>query len=205
MSKKLTEMQKSVYEYLKDAIRDTGYPPSVREICSAVGLASTSSVQAHLETLEKKGYIRHSPLKNRSIEILEPGFYMPLREMVTLPIVGDITAGMPILAVENVEETFPIPADYLNGSDEYFMLRVSGESMIGRGIYDKDLVIIRKQNTARNGDMVVALLEDCATVKTYYKERDHVVLQPENDLFEPIITRDVMILGVVTGLFRQYK
>ena len=202
---KLTEMQQKVYDCLKESIRNTGYPPSVREICIAVGLASTSSVQAHLETLERKGYIRHSPFKNRSIEILEPGFYQPLREMAILPVVGKITAGAPILAVEDIEETFPVPVDYLNTNDEYFMLRVSGDSMIGRGIYDNDLVIIRRQQTARGGDMVAALIDDSATIKTYYKEKDHVILQPENDKYEPIIVKDVSIIGIVTGLFRRYR
>ena len=203
MSVKLTARQKTVYDYLKQEIREKGYPPSVREICAAVGLTSTSSVHAHLETLERKGYIRRSPEKSRSIEILEEDFYRSSREMVNVPIIGKVTAGEPILAVENIEDFFPLPIEYI-GNESVFMLRVQGDSMYDAGIHHGDLVLIKKQNVARNGDIVVALLDDSATIKTYYRERGHFRLQPANDVYEPIIVEDVTILGVLTALFRTY-
>ena len=201
---KLTRMQKVVYNYLKTQIKENGYPPSVREICDAIGLSSTSSVHAHLETLAAKGWIRRSKSKNRSIEILEEGFYSPIRELVNIPILGTVAAGAPIYAVENVEDTFPIPVEYLQTSSDHFMLRVRGDSMIEAGIFNGDLVIVRQQNTATNGDIVVALVDDSATVKTYYKERGRFRLQPENSEYSPIIVDEVVILGLVTGLFRKY-
>jgi len=201
---KLTRMQKVVYNYLKSQIKETGYPPSVREICDAIGLKSTSSVHAHLETLTDKGWIHRSKSKNRSIEILEEGFYSPLREVVNIPIVGTVAAGAPIYADENVEDTFPIPVEYLQTSSDHFMLRVRGDSMVDCGIFNGDLVIVRQQNTATNGDIVVALIDDSATVKTYYKERGRFRLQPENSEYAPIIVDEVTILGVVMGLFRKY-
>jgi len=201
---KLTRMQKVVYNYLKTQIKENGYPPSVREICDAIGLSSTSSVHAHLETLSNKGWIRRSKAKNRSIEILEEGFYSPLREVVNIPILGTVAAGAPIYADENVEDTFPIPVEYLQTSNEHFMLRIRGDSMTEAGIFNNDLVIVRQQNTATNGDIVVALIEDTATVKTYYKERGRFRLQPENEEYSPIIVDEVQILGLVTGLFRKY-
>ena len=201
---KLTRMQKVVYNYLKSQIKENGYPPSVREICDAIGLSSTSSVHAHLETLTEKGWINRSKSKNRSIEILEEGFYSPLREVVNIPIVGTVAAGTPIYADENIEDTFPIPVEYLQTSSDHFMLRVRGDSMVDCGIFNNDLVIVRQQNTATNGDIVVALIDDSATVKTYYKERGHFRLQPENSEYSPIIVDEVAILGVVMGLFRKY-
>jgi repressor LexA len=177
----------------------------VREICDAVGLKSTSTVHGYLERLEKKGLIRRDPTKPRAIEILDDTTYVFKKELINVPIVGQVTAGQPILAVENIEDTFPIPAEYLhNHSNDVFMLSVRGESMIEAGILDGDLVIIEKKPTAQNGDMVVALIEDEATVKTFYKEKDHIRLQPENAAMEPIIVRDVSILGKVIGVIRMF-
>ncbi|MGI6141849.1 MAG: transcriptional repressor LexA, partial [Caldicoprobacterales bacterium] len=182
-----------------------GYPPSVREICDAVGLKSTSTVHGYLERLEKKGLIRRDPTKPRAIEILDDTTYVFKKELVNVPIVGRVTAGQPILAVENIEDTFPIPAQYLhNTQNDVFMLSVKGDSMIEAGILDGDLVIIEKKPTAQNGDMVVALIEDEATVKTFYKEVDHIRLQPENSAMEPIIVKDVTILGKVIGVIRMF-
>lgn len=202
MSKLLTAKQQVILDFLKVQIRQKGYPPTVREICDAVGLSSTSTVHAHLETLEKKGYIRRSPTKNRSIEVLESDFYGNNRELVSVPIIGQVTAGVPILAEENLDGTFPLPIEYVN-NDTVFMLRVKGDSMIEVGIFNKDLILVRQQSTANNGDIVVALLDDSATVKTFFKERDRIRLQPANPAFEPIFVRDVTILGKVTGLFRK--
>lgn len=199
----LSAKQKQILEYMKAEVREKGYPPSVREICDAVGLKSTSTVHGHLSRLEKKGYIRRDPTKPRAIEILEAGFEVPQRELISVPIVGNITAGVPILAVENVEDTFPIPVDYVH-NDTVFMLWVKGESMIEAGIFDKDLILVRQQQDAKNGDIVVALIEDYATVKTFYKEKDFIRLQPENASMSPIIVKDVTILGKVIGLFRKF-
>ncbi len=203
LAQKLTSKQKNVYEFLKKHIKNTGYPPSVREVCEAVGLSSTSSAHAHLETLENKGYIRRSKTKNRSIEILEDDFYYSVTDYSNVPILGKVTAGQPILAVEDVDGYFPIPVEYI-GNHEAYMLRVSGDSMINKGIMDKDLVLVKKQSTATNGEMVVALIGDSATVKTFYKERSQIRLQPENSKYQPIIVNEVTILGVVVGLFRRY-
>ena len=205
MSKgKITDKQREILEYIKETILAKGYPPAVREICEAVHLKSTSSVHSHLETLEKNGYIRRDPTKPRTIEILDDDFALTRREMVQVPIIGTVAAGMPILAEENIEDYMPIPAEMLPNK-EIFMLKVKGESMIEAGIYNNDKVIVAKQPTAENGDKVVALLDDGATVKTFYKEQGHVRLQPENSSMDPIIVDDVQILGKVIGLFRMMR
>ena len=204
---KLSQKQFEILEYMKKAVREKGYPPSVREICDAVGLKSTSTVHGHLERLERKGYIRRDPAKPRAIEIFSDNDSVnsdgSSRELIEVPIVGTVTAGIPILATENIEDTFPIPSDYApNGN--IFMLRVKGDSMINAGIFNKDLIMVRQQNTADNGDIVVALIEDFATIKTYYKENGYIRLQPENPTMSPIIVRDVSILGKVVGLYRKF-
>ena len=205
MSKgKITDKQREILEYIKETILAKGYPPAVREICEAVHLKSTSSVHSHLETLEKNGYIRRDPTKPRTIEILDDDFALTRREMVQVPIIGTVAAGMPILAEENIEDFMPIPAEMLPNK-EIFMLKVKGESMIEAGIYNNDKVIVAKQPTAENGDKVVALLDDGATVKTFYKEQGHIRLQPENASMDPIIVDDVQILGKVIGLFRMMR
>ena len=203
MSKgKITDKQREILEYIKDTILSKGYPPAVREICEAVHLKSTSSVHSHLETLEKNGYIRRDPTKPRTIEILDDDFALTRREMVQIPVIGTVAAGIPILAEENIEDYMPIPVEMLPNK-EVFMLKVKGESMIEAGIFNNDKVIVAKQETAKNGDMVVALVEDSATVKTFYKEDGHIRLQPENVSMDPIILDDVQILGKVIGLFRM--
>ncbi len=198
---KNTDKQTEILQYIKDEILSKGYPPSVREICEAVHLKSTSSVHAHLETLEKNGYIRRDPTKPRTIEIIDDSFNLTRRDMVNVPMVGTVAAGEPILAVENIENYFPIPADMMP-NNPVFMLKVKGESMINVGIYSGDWILVEQQNTAKNGDTVVALVEDSATVKTFYKEANHIRLQPENDTMDPIIVKDVTIMGKVIGLFR---
>lgn len=202
MKTALTNKQQLIYDFLSRQIRTKGYPPSIREICAEIGLSSTSTVHAHLEALEKRGYIRRSPSKNRSIELLKEEKESTL-EFEEVPILGRVTAGLPILAEENLDGTFPIPLEYIKG-DTVFMLRIVGDSMIGAGIFDRDLVLVRKQQTADNGDIVVALLDDSATVKRFYKELSHVRLQPENPSYSPIITMNVSILGKVIGLFRKF-
>jgi len=199
----LSSKQKQILEYMKSEVREKGYPPSVREICDAVDLKSTSTVHGHLARLEKKGFIRRDPTKPRAIEILDSFFESAQKELVNVPIIGNITAGAPILAVENIEDTFPLPMEYIH-NDHAFMLRVRGESMIEAGIFDRDLILVRQQNDAKNGDIVVALIEDYATVKTFYREDGFIRLQPENASMSPIIVRDVTILGKVTGLFRKF-
>lgn len=201
MSKPISEKQREILEYIKAEILAKGYPPSVREICDAVKLKSTSSVHAHLETLEVQGYIRKDPTKPRTIEILDDNFNLTRRETAQVPMVGQVAAGSPILATEHIEDYFPIPASMLPNS-QVFMLKVKGESMINVGIYNGDWILVQQQNTARNGDIVVALVEDSATVKTFYKEADHIRLQPENDNMDPIIVPNVEILGKVISLFR---
>ncbi|MDO5418158.1 MAG: transcriptional repressor LexA [Lachnospiraceae bacterium] len=198
---KISDKQKEILEYIKETILKKGYPPAVREICEAVHLKSTSSVHSHLETLEENGYIRRDPTKPRTIEILDDCFNLTRREMVNVPLIGCVAAGQPILAQENIENYFPIPADTLP-NQETFMLRVKGESMIKAGIYEGDQILVAQQETADNGDIVVALLEDSATVKRFYKEDGHIRLQPENDAMDPIIAEDVQILGKVIGLLR---
>jgi len=201
----LSVKQKEVFNFIKKVIREKGYPPSVREICEGIGLSSTSTVHMHLNQLETKGYIRRQESKNRSIEILEQNFYTPNREMVYLPIVGKVAAGEPIFAEENIEDTFPLPLEYFNTNDVYFMLRVQGDSMVEVGINNRDMLIVRKQSFAKNGDIVVALIDDSATVKTFYKEKNRYRLQPENKYYEPIIVDNVEILGIAAGLFRTYR
>lgn len=201
---KITAKQQEILEYIKGCILKKGYPPAVREICEAVHLKSTSSVHSHLETLERNGYIRRDPTKPRAIEILDDEFALTRREMVQVPVVGTVAAGQPILAQENIEDYFPIPASILPNA-ETFMLRVKGESMINIGIFDGDQVIVEQTKTARNGEIVVALVEDSATVKRFFKEKGHYRLQPENDNMEPIIVNQVEILGKVIGLFRMMQ
>lgn len=200
---KITEKQQEILDYMKSQIINRGFPPSVREICEAVNLKSTSSVHSHLESLEKNGYIRRDPSKPRAIEIVDDCYNLTRRELVNVPMVGTVTAGQPILAVENIEGYFPIPMEYMP-NHETFMLRVKGESMINAGIFDGDQILVQKQNTANNGDFVVALIEDSVTVKTFYKENGYFRLQPENDTMAPIIVDDVSILGKVIGLFRMF-
>ena len=200
---RITDKQKEILEFMKQEILNKGYPPTVRDICEAVKLKSTSSVHSHLETLEKNGYIRRDPTKPRAIEIIDDSFNLTRREVANGPLVGRVAAGQPILAVENIESYFPIPTEYLPNS-ETFMLKVKGESMINAGIFDGDNVLVEKCNTARNGDMVVALVDDSATVKTFYKEANHIRLQPENDTMDPIIVDNCEILGKVFGVFRFF-
>ena len=197
----LSAKQEEIYNVIKDSILNKGYPPSVREIGELVGLKSTSSVHAHLNSLERKGFIRKDPTKPRTIEITDDTFNLTRREVVNVPMVGTVAAGMPILATENITDYFPIPSEFLTNTD-IFMLRVKGESMINVGIHDGDQIIVSKQNTAKNGDIIVALVEDSATVKTFYKEKNFYRLQPENDSMEPILVKEVTILGKVIGLFR---
>lgn len=201
---KITAKQQEILEYIKDEILKRGYPPAVREICEAVHLKSTSSVHSHLETLEKNGYIRRDPTKPRAIEICDDNFQMVRTEMVSLPVVGTVAAGQPILAQENIESYFPVPAEVVP-SGESFILKVKGDSMINVGIYSGDQIFVHCCNTAQNGDTVVALVDDSATVKTFYKENGHIRLQPENDTMDPIIVDDCRILGKVFGIFRIYK
>lgn len=199
----LSGNQKAILDFIKSELRIKGYPPSVREICNAVGLKSTSTVHGHLERLEKKGYIRRDPAKPRAIEVLDDKMFISNKELVNVPILGRVRAGEPILAVENVEDTFPIPVDYI-GNSTCFMLTVKGDSMVDAGILDGDLVIIRQQTTAENGDIVVALIDDEATIKSFYRERDHIRLQPQNEFMEPIRIKDVEILGKVIGVMRMF-
>lgn len=201
-NRNLNGKQREVLDFIRSELYAKGYPPSVREICEAVGLKSTSTVHGHLERLEKKGYIRRDPTKPRAIEVLDNSPLSLARELVEVPIIGKVTAGQPILAVENIEDTFPLPVDFLSG-DNHFILVVRGESMIEAGILDSDYVVVKQQNHAYNGDIVVALIGEEATVKTFYKEKDHVRLQPQNPFMEPIITNDVQILGKVIGVFRR--
>lgn len=198
---KISAKQQQILEFIKDEILKKGYPPAVREICEAVHLKSTSSVHSHLETLEKNGYIRRDPTKPRAIEIVDDSFQMVRREMASIPIIGTVAAGQPIFAQQNIEGYFPVPADIVPAG-ETFVLRVKGDSMINVGIFDGDQIFVQQCNTARNGDIVVALVEDSATVKTFYKENGYIRLQPENDTMEPIIVQDCAILGKVFGVFR---
>lgn len=201
---KITAKQQEILEYIKDEILKKGYPPAVREICEAVNLKSTSSVHSHLESLEKNGYIRRDPTKPRAIEICDDSFQMMRTEMVSLPVVGQVAAGQPILADENIENYFPIPAEYIPSGESY-ILHVKGDSMINIGILNGDQILVNTCKTARNGDIVVALIDDSATVKTFYKEDGHIRLQPENDTMDPIIVDDCQILGRVFGVFRVFR
>lgn len=208
----LNKREKAILKYIEKQIKANSYPPSVREIGKAVGLSSTATVHGYLAKLEEKGYIKKESQKGRTLRLLkgiikeekkeEPKQVYTSREMVDVPVIGKITAGAPILAVENVTDTFPIPIDFV-GNSESFMLTVSGESMIEAGILDGDYILVKKQNTANNGEIVVALIEDEATVKTFYKENGHIRLQPENSTMEPIIVPNCEILGKVAGVFRK--
>lgn len=195
--------QTEIYDFLKTYTENKGYPPSVREICKAVSLKSTSTVHGHLKRLEKKGFIKRDPSKPRAIEIAE--ISTPKKEMINIPILGNITAGLPVFATKNIEDTFPLPLDFIKHDRELFMLRVSGQSMVNLGIRDNDLAIIEKAETARNGDIVAALIDDSATIKTFFKEKDHIRLQSENDTMSPIIVDDCKILGKLVGIFRSFK
>ena len=200
---KISKKQTEILEFIKERILEKGYPPAVREICEAVNLKSTSSVHAHLETLEKNGYIRRDPTKPRAIEICDDSFQLVRHEMTSIPIIGTVAAGQPILAEENIEGYFPLPVEMAPNS-ESFVLKVKGDSMINVGIFSGDQLFVEKTNVARNGDTVVALVDDSATVKTFYKENGHIRLQPENDDMDPIIVDDCLILGKVYGVFRLY-
>lgn len=213
MLKKPNEKQQQILEFVNEQVETKGYPPSVREICSAVGFKSTSTVHAYLEKLEKNGLIQKDPTKPRALKVMggqknstrnNVESYYPRKELVDIPIVGKVTAGQPILAVENIEDTFPLPVDFVQNSTA-FMLKVQGDSMIEAGILDKDMVLVKQQSTASNGEIVVALIGDEATVKTFYREKDHVRLQPENQYLDPIIVREnLSILGKVIGVFRLF-
>ena len=204
MSRSSEDKQIEIYEFIKEQIIEKGYPPSVREICKGVGLSSTSSVHGHLSKLEKKGLIRRDSTKPRTIEILKEPI-VP-KEMVNIPILGKVTAGTPILAVENIEDTFPISLNFIPSNKDLFMLKISGESMIDAGILDGDLAIIEKTNTAKNGEIVVALIDNEVTLKRFFKEDKHIRLQPENKNMDPIILQDdsVSIVGKLAGIFRRY-
>lgn len=201
----LTNKQQMVYDYLVDRTRKDGYPPSIREICKGVGVKSTSTIHGHLERLEEKGYIKRDGSKNRAIMMLKdmPTPDIPVFDpsFASIPVIGRVTAGAPILAVENIEDYFPIPTNHLSSGD-HFLLKVQGNSMLNAGILDNDYVLVKKTEEARNGEYVVALIEDSATVKTFYKEEKAVRLQPENPDYEPIITQDAQIIGKVKGVFR---
>jgi repressor LexA len=199
---KISKKQKEILKFIKSEILNRGYPPAVREICEAVNLKSTSSVHSHLETLEKNGYIRRDPTKPRAIEIIDDQFQLTRREMVNVPIVGTVAAGQPILAEENIENYFAVPAEYMPANQSFF-LKVKGESMIRAGINPGDLVLVEQKKDVHNGDIVVALIEDSATVKTFYKEKGHIRLQPENETVDPIIVdKNLEVLGKVFGVFR---
>lgn len=203
-SNKISQKQQEILEYLKEVILEKGYPPTVREICERVDLKSTSSVHSHLETLEKKGYIRRDPAKPRAIEICDDSFQMVRTEMTSLPVYGNVAAGQPILAVDNILDYFPIPASEIPRG-ESFVLNVKGDSMINVGILSGDKILVNKCETASNGDIVVAMVDDSATVKTFYKENGHIRLQPENDTMDPIIVPDCQILGKVFGVYRFFR
>lgn len=202
MSEILSNKQKEVYEFVKKHTEEKGYPPAVREICDAVGLSSTSTVHGHLKRLEKKGLIKRDPAKPRALEIIE--LAQRKREMIDIPIIGKVTAGAPILAVENIEDTFSIPLNYIKNNNDLFILNVKGESMIDAGIFNGDMAIIEKTDSVVNGEIVVALIENEATIKRFFKEKSHIRLQPENKTMEPIIVEDCKILGKLVGLYRTY-
>ena len=201
---RISKKQQEILDYIKNEILNRGFPPAVREICEAVHLKSTSSVHSHLEALEKNGYIRRDATKPRAIEIIDDNFNLVRREVVNVPLIGTVAAGQPILAVENIETYFPVPAEFMP-NEQSFMLRVKGDSMINAGIFDGDQVLVKQQASAENGDIVVALVEDSATVKTFYKEDGYYRLQPENDSMDPILVQDnLQILGKVFGVFRFF-
>lgn len=199
--RQVRDKQIEIYEFLKTYTDNKGYPPSVREICEAVGLKSTSSVHGHLKRLESKGLIKRDPTKPRALEIKDDSIK---KEIINVPIIGKVTAGLPILANENIEDVFPIPLDYISHNQELFILNISGDSMINAGIFDGDLAIIEKCKTAKNGEIVVVLIENEATIKRFYKEKNHIRLQPENDNMEAIIVNNCKLLGRLVGLFRSY-
>ncbi|GAA0766317.1 transcriptional repressor LexA [Clostridium subterminale] len=194
--------QSEIYEFIKNQVNTKGYPPSVREICEAVNLSSTSTVHGHLTRLEKKGLIRRDPTKPRAIELLQEPHNK--KEMIDIPIIGKVTAGIPILAQESIEDYLTIPLDFVNSTNELFILKVQGDSMIEAGIHDKDLAIIEKTSIASNGDIIVALIENEATIKRFFKEDGHIRLQPENSTMEPIIVDNCKILGKLSGIYRKY-
>ena len=194
MPGKISEKQQLILDYIKEEILKKGYPPTVREICERVGLRSTSSVHSHLNTLEENGYIRRDPTKPRAIEIIDDEFGLTRRDMTNIPIIGRVAAGEPLLAVENIEDYFSLPTEFLP-NNETFILKIQGESMINIGFYDGDFLIVEKVNSANNGDVVVALIDDSVTVKTFYKEDGYIRLQPENDNMDPIIVDDCTIVG----------
>ena len=203
---KLSKRQQMIYDFIRSEVEVKGYPPSVREIAKAVGLASSSTVHGHLERIENKGYIRRDPTKPRAIEIIDQSYQNVNKDSARyIPVIGRVTAGMPITAIENVEEYMPVPSSSANQNDQLFILLVEGESMINAGIMDGDKVIVKQQNTAVNGEIVVAMTdEDEATIKRFYKESNHFRLQPENDAMEPILLDNVTILGKVVGLYRNF-
>jgi repressor LexA len=209
MSLEITIKQKEILNFIESEVSKRGYPPSVREICEAVDLKSPSTVHGHLQRLEKKGYIRRDSTKPRAIEVLNDDKDMmnnvidfPKRQVADIPLIGKVTAGQPILAIEDYEDTFPVPLEFIENG-QYFMLRVDGDSMIEAGILDRDYVLVKQQSAAKNGDMVVALIDDSATVKTFYKEANRICLQPENSSMSPIYSDSVNILGLVKGVFRK--
>ncbi|BAH06520.1 transcriptional repressor LexA [Clostridium kluyveri] len=202
MTERSNNRQSQIYNFIKSQIKQKGYPPSVREICTAVGLKSTSTVHSYLEKLERRGFIKRDATKSRTIEVIEKS---QKKEMIEVPIIGTITAGMPIIAVENIEDYFPLPMDYIKNKREIFMLRVKGESMVDAGILDGDLSLIEKVHSAENGDIVVALIENEATLKRFFKEENHIRLQPENKNMPPIIVDDCKIIGRLIGIYRQYE
>ena len=197
----ISTKQQEILDYIKTEIINRGYPPTVRDICNAVNLKSTSSVHSHLAVLEREGYILRDKTKPRAIEIVDDSFNTARREIVNVPVVGNVAAGQPLLAVQNIENYFPVPAEYI-GRNTTFMLKVKGDSMINAGILDGDTILVEQCSSASNGEIIVALIDDSATVKTYYKENDHIRLQPENDTMEPIIVKDCSVIGKVIGLFR---
>ena len=201
MTEHSNNRQCQIYNFIKSQIKEKGYPPSVREICAAVGLKSTSTVHSYLEKLEKRGFIKRDATKSRTIEVIEKSHK---KEMIEVPIIGTITAGMPIMAVENIEDYFPLPMDYIKNKKDIFMLKVKGESMVDGGILDGDLSLIEKVDSAENGDIVVALIENEATLKRFFKEKNHIRLQPENKSMSPIIVNDCKIIGRLIGIYRQY-
>lgn len=201
MTEHSNNRQCQIYNFIKSQIKEKGYPPSVREICAAVGLKSTSTVHSYLEKLEKRGFIKRDATKSRTIEVIEK---CHKKEMIEVPIIGTITAGMPIMAVENIEDYFPLPMNYIKNKKDIFMLKVKGESMVDGGILDGDLSLIEKVDSAENGDIVVALIENEATLKRFFKEKNHIRLQPENKSMSPIIVNDCKIIGRLIGIYRQY-
>lgn len=199
---KKRDVQTEIYDFIQSEVINKGYPPSVREICAEVGLSSTSTVHGHLSRMEKKGLIKRDPTKPRAIELLKDSFTR--KELITIPIVGKVQAGHPILAVENIEDSFTMPIEFTKSNKDLFILKISGESMIEAGIYNGDLAIIEKSNSAENGDIVVALINDEATIKRFFKEKNHIRLQPANSSMEPIIVDDCQIIGQLVGLYRRY-